>query len=43
LLAELAGKSAAAATVRDSHVAFGDKVTAWSRISMQGVLQARER
>jgi len=42
VLAELAGKSAAAAKVRDSYVAFGDKVAAWSRISMQGVLQARE-
>jgi hypothetical protein len=28
--------------VRDSYLAFGDKVAAWSRISTQAVLQARE-
>jgi hypothetical protein len=28
--------------VRDSYEVFGDKVAAWSRISTQGVLQARE-
>ncbi|MGB8631692.1 MAG: TRAP transporter substrate-binding protein [Xanthobacteraceae bacterium] len=42
VLAELAGKSARAAKVRDSYLAFGDKVAAWSRISTQAVLQARE-
>ena len=41
-LADLAGKSASAAKVRDSYQSFGDKVAAWSRISTQGVLQARE-
>jgi TRAP-type mannitol/chloroaromatic compound transport system substrate-binding protein len=42
VLAELAGKSANSAKVRDAYMAFGDKVAAWSRISIQGVLQARE-
>jgi len=42
VLTELAGKSAVAAKVRDSYQAFGDKVAAWSRISTQGVLRARE-
>jgi TRAP-type mannitol/chloroaromatic compound transport system substrate-binding protein len=42
VLADLAGKSANAAKVRDSYVAFGDKASAWSRISTQAVLQARE-
>jgi TRAP-type mannitol/chloroaromatic compound transport system substrate-binding protein len=42
VLAELAGKSAIAAKVRDSYLTFGDKVAAWSRISTQAVLQARQ-
>jgi hypothetical protein len=42
VLAELAGKSANTAKVSDANMAFGDKVAAWSRISTQGVLQARE-
>jgi TRAP-type mannitol/chloroaromatic compound transport system substrate-binding protein len=42
VLAELAGKSAIAAKVSDSYVAFGDKVAVWSRISTQAVLQARQ-
>jgi TRAP-type mannitol/chloroaromatic compound transport system substrate-binding protein len=42
VLAEVAGKGANAAKVRDAYMAFGDKVAAWSRISTQGVLQARE-
>jgi TRAP-type mannitol/chloroaromatic compound transport system substrate-binding protein len=42
LLGELAGKSAAARKVHDSYIAFRDKVSAWSRISLQAVLEARE-
>ncbi len=42
VLAELAGKSPSARKVHDSYVAFRDKVSAWSRISIQAVLEARE-
>jgi len=42
VLGELAGKSAGARKVHDSYVAFRDKVSAWSRISLQAVLAARE-
>jgi TRAP-type mannitol/chloroaromatic compound transport system substrate-binding protein len=42
VLGELAAKSAKARTVHDSYVAFRDKISAWSRISLQAVLQARE-
>ncbi len=42
VLAELAGKSAGAAKVHASYVAFRDKVASWSRISTAAVLQARE-
>jgi TRAP-type mannitol/chloroaromatic compound transport system substrate-binding protein len=42
VLSELAGKSAGARKVHDSYVAFRDKVAAWSRISTQAVLEARE-
>jgi len=42
VLAELAGKSAGAAKVHASYVAFRDKVASWSRISTQAVLQSRE-
>jgi TRAP-type mannitol/chloroaromatic compound transport system substrate-binding protein len=42
VLAELAERSAAARKVHDSYVAFRGKVAAWSRISMQAVLEGRE-
>jgi len=42
VLNELAGKSASARKVHDSYMAFRDKVAAWSRISLQAVLAARE-
>ena len=42
VLSELAGKSAGAQKVHDSYVAFRGKVSAWSRISLQAVLEARE-
>ena len=41
VLNELAGKSAAARKVHDAYVAFRDKIAAWSRISLQAVLEAR--
>ena len=41
VLGELAGKSAAARKVHESYVAFRDKISAWSRISLQAVLEAR--
>jgi len=37
-----AGTSAAAKTVHDSYVAFRERTAKWSRISIQGVLEARE-
>jgi TRAP-type mannitol/chloroaromatic compound transport system substrate-binding protein len=42
VLAEFAGKSTAAAKVHASYIAFRDKVSAWSRISTEAVLAARE-
>ncbi len=42
VLAELAGRSAAARKVHDSYVGFRDRIAAWSRISLQAVLEARE-
>ncbi len=42
VLAEVAGKSAAARKVHDAYVGFRDKISAWSRISLQAVLEARE-
>jgi TRAP-type mannitol/chloroaromatic compound transport system substrate-binding protein len=42
VLAELAGRSAAARKVHDSYVAFRSHISAWSRISLQAVLEARE-
>src|SRR5271155_2952535 len=42
VLSELAGKSAAAQKVHDSYVAFRDKISTWSRISLQAVLEARQ-
>jgi TRAP-type mannitol/chloroaromatic compound transport system substrate-binding protein len=42
VLGELGGKSPGAQKVRDSYVAFRDKISPWSRISLQAVLEARE-
>ncbi len=42
VLADLAGKSPGARKVHDSYMAFGQKIAAWSRISLQAVLEARE-
>jgi TRAP-type mannitol/chloroaromatic compound transport system substrate-binding protein len=42
VLAEVAGKSASARKVHDAYVGFRDKISAWSRISLQAVLEARE-
>jgi len=42
VLGELAGKSDKARKVHDSYVAFRDKVAAWSRVSLQAVLEARQ-
>jgi TRAP-type mannitol/chloroaromatic compound transport system substrate-binding protein len=41
VLGELASKSAAARKVHDSYIAFRDKVSVWSRISLQAILEAR--
>jgi len=41
VLSELAGKSTSARKVHDGYVAFRDKISAWSRISLQAVLEAR--
>jgi TRAP-type mannitol/chloroaromatic compound transport system substrate-binding protein len=41
VLRELASQNAAAAKVHDSYTAFRDKISAWSRISLQAVLEAR--
>jgi TRAP-type mannitol/chloroaromatic compound transport system substrate-binding protein len=42
VLAELAERSASARKVHDSYMAFRGKISAWSRISLQAVLEARE-
>jgi len=42
VLGELAGKSDKARKVHDSYVAFRDKVAAWSRVSLQAVIEARQ-
>jgi TRAP-type mannitol/chloroaromatic compound transport system substrate-binding protein len=42
VLGELAGKSASAKKVHESYMGFRDKVSAWSRISLQAVLEARQ-
>jgi TRAP-type mannitol/chloroaromatic compound transport system substrate-binding protein len=42
VLGELAGKSAGAQKVQASYVAFRDKISPWSRISLQAVLEARQ-
>jgi TRAP-type mannitol/chloroaromatic compound transport system substrate-binding protein len=41
VLAELAGKSAAAKKVHDSYVAFRERAGAWSKISLKAVLEGR--
>jgi len=42
VLAGVAGRSAAAKKVHDSYLAFRDRVGAWSKISIEAVLGARE-
>jgi TRAP-type mannitol/chloroaromatic compound transport system substrate-binding protein len=42
VLSGVAGTSAAAKKVHDSYVAFRERTAAWSRISIQGVLESRE-
>src|ERR1700727_3037440 len=42
VLSELAGKSPGAQKVHDSYMAFRDKIFAWSRVSLQAVLEARQ-
>ena len=42
VLAELATRSVTARKVHDSYVGFRDRIAAWSRISLQAVLEARE-
>jgi len=42
VLSELAGKSPGAQKVHDSYMAFRDKISAWSLISLQAVLEARD-
>ena len=43
VLGDLAAKSLAAQKVHGSYTAFRDKIAAWSRISLQAVLEARDR
>jgi TRAP-type mannitol/chloroaromatic compound transport system substrate-binding protein len=42
VLADLGGRNATAGKVRDSYVAFRERVGAWSNISIKSVLEARE-
>jgi TRAP-type mannitol/chloroaromatic compound transport system substrate-binding protein len=42
VLAEVAAKSDRARKVHDSYIAFRGKISAWSRISLQAVLEARQ-
>jgi TRAP-type mannitol/chloroaromatic compound transport system substrate-binding protein len=42
VLAELAARSAVARKVHESYAAFHDRTSAWSRISLRAVLEARE-
>jgi TRAP-type mannitol/chloroaromatic compound transport system substrate-binding protein len=42
VLSDLASKSASAKKVHDAYMAFRDKISGWSRISLQAVLEARE-
>jgi hypothetical protein len=41
VLGELAGKRGKARKVHDSHIAFRDKISPWSHISIHAVLEAR--
>jgi TRAP-type mannitol/chloroaromatic compound transport system substrate-binding protein len=42
VLGELAGRSPIAARIHDSYMAFRARTAAWSRVSLQAVLEARE-
>jgi TRAP-type mannitol/chloroaromatic compound transport system substrate-binding protein len=42
VLADVAAKSGSARKVHESYMAFRDKISAWSRISIEAVLAARE-
>jgi TRAP-type mannitol/chloroaromatic compound transport system substrate-binding protein len=42
VLADIAGKSKAARQVHDSYMDFRKKISAWSRISLRAVLEARD-
>jgi TRAP-type mannitol/chloroaromatic compound transport system substrate-binding protein len=42
VLADLAARSDVARKVHDSYAAFRDRTAAWSRVSIRGVLEARE-
>jgi TRAP-type mannitol/chloroaromatic compound transport system substrate-binding protein len=42
VLGELAGKSTGARKAHDSYMAFREKIAAWSHISLQAVLEARQ-
>ena len=42
MLGELGGRSATARKVHDSYVAFRERTSAWSNISIRAVLEARE-
>jgi TRAP-type mannitol/chloroaromatic compound transport system substrate-binding protein len=42
VLGELAGRSATARKIHDSYLTFRERTGAWSRISIQSVLEARE-
>jgi TRAP-type mannitol/chloroaromatic compound transport system substrate-binding protein len=42
VLAGMAATSASAKKIHDSYVAFRDRTAAWSRISIQGILESRE-
>jgi TRAP-type mannitol/chloroaromatic compound transport system substrate-binding protein len=42
VVADVAGKSAAARKVHDAYVAFRERIAPWSRVSLQAVLEARE-
>jgi hypothetical protein len=41
-LRELPGNSGAARKVHDSYAGFRERISAWSRISIQAVLEARD-
>jgi TRAP-type mannitol/chloroaromatic compound transport system substrate-binding protein len=41
VLADLASRGATSRKVHDSYVAFRERVSAWSKISLRAVLEAR--